>query len=328
MALEDLYNQDIAPLKNTYGLSGEEASYISSMRSADVMPEVGNVIKLQGAIQSQKMNELAFKRSKFEFKKEKEKAQRDAEYIGKADNLFQQFDDIINNSKDSFEGMQQMSNWAMQNAKQLSEHDVTKAIYNAAINRLKSKQAEKDYGLKQQDRLDRNTGQAFNIANYGDAEAVERMINADGEITPNEEAAHLFALQREQEKKEGKDISKAQAEHESRARNYALAKEAISLDAAPLDAQIKEFKAILEEAPVEPDPADDTNQTYIKNYSGVKSQLRAFGGTAETDPEDFLRGLIKKREKLNEELKAAFLRFSKKIPKPSAGSGISSKDKP
>jgi len=246
MALDDLYSKDIAPLKNTYGLTQEESAFIGGMKDREVLPQIDNVLKLQGAIQRQKMNELAYNRSKFEFKKAKEKSQREAEYIGKADNLFQEFDRIIKSSEDSFDGLKKMSDWAMQNAKQLSEHDVTKSVYNAAISRLKSSQAGKEYEFKQADRLDRNTGQAFNIAQYGNIEAVESMINADGEVTPNEQAAMEFAMQRNKEKDDGVKSATSKAQFDAAMKTFTREEKEYKFEAAKLDAQIEKVESILD----------------------------------------------------------------------------------
>tara|TARA_Y100000361_G_scaffold72282_1_gene64009 strand:+ start:16307 stop:17329 length:1023 start_codon:yes stop_codon:yes gene_type:complete len=333
MGLDDLYSRDIAPLKNTYGLTGEEASFISGMRGREVMPEVENIIKLQGAIQRQKINDLAFERSQFEFKKEKEKAQREAEYIGKADTLFEEFDSIINESQDSFEGLQKMNSWAMRNAKQLNEHDVTKSIYNAALGRLRAKQAEKDYNLKQQDLLDKNTGQAFNIAQYGSTEAVEGIINADGEVTPYEQAALEFAKKRQEEKKLTTESATQKATREAALKDFQNEERAYNFESEELDDQIAKLKAILDEAPTR-EKLDSDNKPmqvagtqefiYEIDYGPIRpTLLREFGQEAYADPEAYLRSLIGRRKGLRQVYEKSFLKLNTNLQnQPSAGSKI------
>jgi hypothetical protein len=333
MALDDLYNRDIAPLKNTYGLTGEEASFISGMRGREVMPEVENIIKLQGAIQRQKINDLAFERSQFEFKKEKEKAQREAEYIGKADTLFEEFDSIINESQDSFEGLQRMNSWAMRNAKQLNEHDVTKSIYNAALGRLKAKQAEKDYNLKQQDLLDKNTGQAFNIAQYGSTEAVEGIINADGEVTPYEQAALEFAMKRQEEKKLTKESATQKAKDDFAVKQFQKVEKRYNFRAEELDDQIKELRDILDQATVQekldsdnkPMLRGDGSPIYEINYGPIEPLLEQISVEAKLNPQEYLKELINKRKALRSEYDAAFKTLNTNLKvQSSAGSGIRS----
>jgi hypothetical protein len=336
MALDDLYSRDIAPLKNTYGLTGEEASFISGMRGREVMPEVENIIKLQGAIERQKINELAFEKSKFEFEKEKEKAQREADYIGKADTLFEEFDSIINDSKDSFEGLQRMNSWAMQNAKQLNEHDVTKSIYNAALSRLKTKQAEKDYTLKQQDLLDKTTGQAFNIAQYGDTEAVQGIINADGEVTPYEQAALAFAMKRQEEKKLSKESATEKAKDDFILNRFKDEERLYNFRSEELDDKIKQLRDILDQATIEEKLDDDKKPVinssgrpvYEINYDSVEPLLKRDLPEAWANPQKYLKQLTDERKALREEYETKLSSLTKNLKvQPSAGSKIRSSTK-
>jgi hypothetical protein len=121
MAEQNLYSSDIAPLKNLYGFTSQESDYLSSLRQSQVMPELDSIIKLSDAIQRRKTNELNFQKAELAFKQEKEKAERQAEYLGKAEEATKIFDDIQNTVEDPYEATKLMGNWAMQNAKQFIE---------------------------------------------------------------------------------------------------------------------------------------------------------------------------------------------------------------
>jgi hypothetical protein len=271
MAEQNLYSSDIAPLKNLYGFTSQESDYLSSLRQSQVMPELDSIIKLSDAIQRRKTNELNFQKAELAFKQEKEKAERQAEYLGKAEEATKIFDDIQNTVEDPYEATKLMGNWAMQNAKQLTEDDTTKAIYRAALSNINTKLAAKK---ARQEELDRDTGVAIQLGNLGDIEGVTSMIDADGVRTNKETAALNLATkqaEREQAKLAGMIFDK-QEEQEMRLQKRE-GQEFAQIQSL-LDYQIKTINDILSNAPTKIDKVDGV-VTEAPNFEApiVKKQL-------------------------------------------------------
>lgn len=271
MAEQNLYSSDIAPLKNLYGFTSQESDYLSSLRQSQVMPELDSIIKLSDAIQRRKTNELNFQKAELAFKQEKEKAERQAEYLGKAEEATKIFDDIQNTVEDPYEATKMMGSWAMRNAKQLTEDDTTKAIYRAALSNINTKLAAKK---ARQEELDRDTGVAIQLGNLGDIEGVTSMIDADGVRTNKETAALNLATkqaEREQAKLAGMIFDK-QEEQEMRLQKRE-GQEFAQIQSL-LDYQIKTINDILSNAPTKIDKVDGV-VTEAPNFEApiVKKQL-------------------------------------------------------
>lgn len=248
MDLSDIYSRDIAPLKNQYGLSQEEATHVGQMYDRDVVPQLNVMMKLQDSLSRQKTAQLNFERSSFLFEQEKKKAQREAEYIGRANEVTQVFDNIVNQSADPFEATKAMNSWAMNNSRQLAEDSTTKAMYNAALSRINTMRLAEDDKLKKEAQLDKDTGYAVQLANLGDYDEVERLVNEDGVVTQKEKYALGIARRQEEKQVQSRGSLLADAEKKEQALARSIAKEEFTINQRQLQDDITRIQDVLDSA--------------------------------------------------------------------------------
>jgi hypothetical protein len=297
MDLGDLYSQDIAPLKNQYGLSKEEATHVGQMYDRDVVPQLNVMMKLQDSLSRQRTSQLNFERTSHLFDQEKKKAQREAEYIGKANEVTQVFDTILNQSADPFDATKAMNSWAMNNSRQLAEDNTTKAMYNAALSRINTMRLADDDKLKKEALLDKDTGYAVQLANLGGYDEVERLVNEDGTVTQKEEYALGIAQQQQERQARSYGASIAEAGQKEQALARSIAKEEFTINQKQLQNDITRIQDAIDSADTKVEEGPDGEMISKVDIDSVMPLLKEIVPKDKRGkPLDYLSELQKKKQ--------------------------------
>ena len=69
----DFFEQDIKPLRDTYGLNRRESSYITSLEDRDMQPHLQTMLRLRSQLVQERNADLAYQTGLFEFEEKRKR---------------------------------------------------------------------------------------------------------------------------------------------------------------------------------------------------------------------------------------------------------------
>lgn len=181
VATDDFFNRDIKPLRNTYGLTSRESSYITAYENQELQPQLEVMMKLRSQLMRERNSELAYQSSLFELEEKKRKSQEEINFGERTEEITKSLNNIIDDpTKNNFQKQREIASFGMKNANILSKFPAASIIFKSAEASLKSRQAESDSA-------DKNLQTTSRLATAGiDPVKFDNHINSDGIVSDAE----------------------------------------------------------------------------------------------------------------------------------------------
>jgi hypothetical protein len=245
------FDRDIAPERNTFGLSSSEAKFLGEREDARLAPQLDLMMKLNNHLTQQRNSDFAHRAGMFELKQKKKDLRKKRKFDEKAKAATAGLTEIAHDDLTPHERAQELSLWAVDNAKTLDNNPALVGSYNALkdfnsakLGEKQAKVAKKDKKLAAEQAKDPH-GTIANLLNSRtykpkDQEDVDNLIETmrddDGELSQKDKPLAAALQQRFDEHET--------AETEATEAKTAAEKSAIS---ASLDAKNKRANAVLDD---------------------------------------------------------------------------------
>jgi|TARA_R100000482_G_scaffold3151_3_gene1202 hypothetical protein len=251
------FNRDIAPVRDNYGLTAPETAFLNAKADQQVLPQLDLMVKLRGQIQKEKAADLAYETSVFEFKQRKKGIREKRDFDERAEELTQNFTDIMNNPDlDPNEKMVQLSQFQLNNSSVIANSDVARSSVSAALQSISAQMQKRNEEKAKKEKkknlerakLDSAASRDYNLVRefttQDQINDLREVYRASGEgIDPVEESnlkAAEIAVKRydekQQKEEDAKELSRLEREQKQRI-------DLIDTDVQILGNQIRDFEA-------------------------------------------------------------------------------------
>ena len=183
----DFFEQDIKPLRDTYGLNRRESSYITSLEDRDMQPHLQTMLRLRSQLVQERNADLAYQTGLFEFEEKKKKAREEVDYADRTTQATKDISDIVeDDTKDPHQKLAEMARFTAANAALFSKSPTARLILSSGESAIKSQAAQRASADKNGESLSRVATQGISPAEF------EKSINADGVVTDMEKNFRLI----------------------------------------------------------------------------------------------------------------------------------------
>ena len=183
----DFFEQDIKPLRDTYGLNRRESSYITSLEDRDMQPHLQTMLRLRSQLVQERNADLAYQTGLFEFEEKKKKAREEVDYADRTTQATKDISDIVeDDTKDPNQKLAEMARFTAANAALFSKSPTARLILSSGESAIKSQAAQRASADKNGESLSRVATQGISPAEF------EKSINADGVVTDMEKNFRLI----------------------------------------------------------------------------------------------------------------------------------------
>ena len=183
----DFFEQDIKPLRDTYGLNRRESSYITSLEDRDMQPHLQTMLRLRSQLVQERNADLAYQTGLFEFEEKKKKAREEVDYADRTTQATKDISDIVeDDTKDPNQKLAEMARFTAANAALFSKSPTARLILSSSESAIKAQAAQRASADKNGESLSRVATQGISPAEF------EKSINADGVVTDMEKNFRLI----------------------------------------------------------------------------------------------------------------------------------------
>lgn len=265
----DFFEQDIKPLRDTYGLNRRESSYITSLEDRDMQPHLQTMLRLRSQLVQERNADLAYQTGLFEFEEKKKKAREEVDYADRTTQATKDISDIVeDDTKDPNQKLAEMARFTAANAALFSKSPTARLILSSADSAIKSQAAQRASADKNGESLSRVATQGISPAEF------EKSINADGVVTDMEKNFRLINSANYAKSQKSNEYREAQAGAAS-AKQRELEHDADLKRALALidedEAFIGEIKSIGEA--YEPDSTTESDDVAAERANEISSML-------------------------------------------------------
>jgi len=266
----DFFEQDIKPLRDTYGLNRRESSYITSLEDRDMQPHLQTMLRLRSQLVQERNADLAYQTGLFEFEEKKKKAREEVDYADRTTQATKDISDIVeDDTKDPNQKLAEMARFTAANAALFSKSPTARLILSSSESAIKAQAAQRASADKNGESLSRVATQGISPAEF------EKSINADGVVTDMEKNLRLINSASYAKSQKANEYREAQA-------GAASAKQR----ELEHDADLKRALALIDEDEVfigeikslgeayEPDSTTDVDEVAAERANEISSMLQ------------------------------------------------------
>jgi len=129
------FDRDIAPERNSFGLTAPETTFLNAKADQQMMPQLDLMMKLRGSLQRERAADLAYETSVFEFKQRKKTLRDQREGDERADELLQDISETLEDAETNpFEKQEALARMQLQNPRAFANSKVAQQSMLAASN--------------------------------------------------------------------------------------------------------------------------------------------------------------------------------------------------
>jgi len=314
------FSTDIAPIRNSFGLTSSEASFTNRVADEAMAPQLDMMLKLRSQLTRERNADLAYETGLFDLQQKKKEEEDKIEFAQKSERLMQPLEEIMNDPfEDPYEQMQELQRLAMENNQILQKSPQAKQLFDSATKSLQAKlnqqnqkyardsekRAEQRLIDREQDPTSLLLTEARGIRTAEDLTAFKEKL-LDGGSTDKEEAllgigAQSVEAKKELRAKETREQNLAQATARQRRADNLL-----KIDQDYLDDLSAQLKAVASDmADIEGDDPDalSRRQSLLDQFQGYElpdgSTL-----TGVSNVGDVSRAIAEQRKKLRDNYNA------------------------
>jgi len=194
------FSTDIAPIRNTFGLTSRESSYTNRVADEAMAPQLDMMLKLRNQLTKERNSDLAYQSSLFDLQQRKKAAEDRIEFAQKSEQLTEPLLQIMDQEDaDPFDQMQALQRFGIQNNKVLQRSPEAKQLFDSATKGLQAKLNQDNqeyakkrteiedtrYDRKEQDSTSLLLRQAAGVKTAEDLQKLKDNLNSSDGADPN-----------------------------------------------------------------------------------------------------------------------------------------------